>query len=134
MTALKGSPRFTGFNRRLVEEGFISAENMQNAILNAKKANQDIVPFLIDQLKISSLDIAEKISQEFGEPLFDLSTYDSAQIIREGIDEKLITKHRILPIFRRGNLLYVATSNPTNIDAMDAIRFNSKMNIEAIIV
>ena len=70
MTALKGSPRFTGFNRRLVEEGFISAENMQNAILNAKKANQDIVPFLIDQLKISSLDIAEKISQEFGEPLF----------------------------------------------------------------
>lgn len=60
MTALKGSPRFTGFNRRLVEEGFISAENMQNAILNAKKANQDIVPFLIDQLKISSLDIAEK--------------------------------------------------------------------------
>ena len=134
MTALKGSPRFTGFNRRLVEEGFISAENMQNAILNAKKANQDIVPFLIDQLKISSLDIAEKISQEFGEPLFDLSTYDSAQIIREGIDEKLITKHRILPIFKRGNLLYVATSNPTNIDAMDAIRFNSKMNIEAIIV
>ena len=134
MTALKGSPRFTGFNRRLVEEGFISAENMQNAILNAKKANQDIVPFLIDQLKISSLDIAEKISQEFGEPLFDLSTYDSAQIIREGIDEKLITKHRILPIFNRGNLLYVATSNPTNIDAMDAIRFNSKMNIEAIIV
>ncbi|ENU18225.1 type IV-A pilus assembly ATPase PilB [Acinetobacter bohemicus ANC 3994] len=134
MTALKGSPRFTGFNRRLVEEGFISAENMQNAILNAKKANQDIVPFLIDQLKISSLDIAEKIAQEFGEPLFDLSTYDSAQIIREGIDEKLITKHRILPIFKRGNLLYVATSNPTNIDAMDAIRFNSKMNIEAIIV
>ena len=134
MTALKGSPRFTGFNRRLVEEDFISAENMQNAILNAKKANQDIVPFLIDQLKISSLDIAEKIAQEFGEPLFDLSTYDSAQIIREGIDEKLITKHRILPIFKRGNLLYVATSNPTNIDAMDAIRFNSKMNIEAIIV
>ena len=134
MTALKGSPRFTGFNRRLVEEGFISAENMQNAILNAKKANQDIVPFLIDQLKISSLDIAEKISQEFGEPLFDLSTYDSAQIIREGIDEKLITKHRILPIFKRGNLLYVATSNPTNIEAMDAIRFSSKMNIEAIIV
>ncbi|MCQ5167915.1 hypothetical protein NE645_18385, partial [Roseburia hominis] len=54
--------------------------------------------------------------------------------IREGIDEKLITKHRVLPIFKRGNLLYVATSNPTNMDAMDAIRFSSKMNIEAVIV
>ncbi|MBR5557272.1 MAG: type IV-A pilus assembly ATPase PilB, partial [Acinetobacter sp.] len=85
-------------------------------------------------LKIPSLQIAEKISQEFGEPLFDLSVYDSAQIIREGIDEKLINKHRILPIFKRGNLLYIATSNPTNMDAMDAIRFSSKMNIEAVIV
>ena len=134
MAALNGSPRFTGFIRRLVEEGFVSAENMQNAIIDAKKANQDIVPFLIDQLKIPSLQIAEKISQEFGEPLFDLSVYDSAQIIREDIDEKLINKHRILPIFKRGNLLYIATSNPTNMDAMDAIRFSSKMNIEAVIV
>ena len=134
MAALNGSPRFTGFIRRLVEEGFVSAENMQNAIIDAKKANQDIVPFLIDQLKIPSLQIAEKISQEFGEPLFDLSVYDSAQIIREGIDEKLINKHRILPIFKRGNLLYIATSNPTNMDTMDAIRFSSKMNIEAVIV
>ena len=134
MAALNGSPRFTGFIRRLVEDGFVSAENMQNAIIDAKKANQDIVPFLIDQLKIPSLQIAEKISQEFGEPLFDLSVYDSAQIIREGIDEKLINKHRILPIFKRGNLLYIATSNPTNMDAMDAIRFSSKMNIEAVIV
>ncbi|MDD2945986.1 MAG: type IV-A pilus assembly ATPase PilB [Acinetobacter sp.] len=134
MAALQGSPRFTGFIRCLVEDGLVSAENMQSAILNAKKANQDIVPFLIDQLKISSLAIAEKISQEFGEPLFDLSAYDSAQIIREGLDEKLISKHCILPIFKRGNLLYVATSNPTNIEAMDAIRFSSKMNIEAVIV
>ena len=54
MAALNGSPRFTGFIRRLVEEGFVSAENMQNAIIDAKKANQDIVPFLIDQLKIPS--------------------------------------------------------------------------------
>jgi type IV pilus assembly protein PilB len=37
----------------------------------------------------------------------------------------------VLPIYRRGNILYIATSNPTNMDAMDAIRFNSKMNIEA---
>ena len=134
MAALQSSPKFTGFIRRLVEDEIVSAENMQNAVLSAKKANQDIVPFLIDQLKLSPLDIAEKISQEFGEPLFDLSVYDSAQIIREGIDEKLITKHRVLPIFKRGNLLYVATSNPTNMDAMDAIRFSSKMNIEAVIV
>ena len=47
MTALQGSPRFTGFIRRLVDEGHISAENMQQAILQAKKSNQDIVAHLV---------------------------------------------------------------------------------------
>lgn len=75
-----------------------------------------------------------KISYEFGEPIFDLAVYDSRLIVREGLDEKLFTKYRILPIFRRHNQLYIATSNPTNIEAIDAIRFNSKLNIEVVIV
>ncbi len=44
MTALQGSPRFTGFIRRLVEEGQVSAASMQQALLSAKKANQDMFP------------------------------------------------------------------------------------------
>lgn len=134
MSVSNGLPKFTGFIRRLVEDGRMTAENMQQAMLAAKKAQQDIVPYLIENYKLSPKIIAETISLEFGEPVFDLSVYDSAQILRDVVDIKLITKHRILPIFRRGNILYLATSNPTNMDAMDAIRFNSKMNIEAIIV
>lgn len=134
MTALQGSPRFTGFIRRLVDEGHISAENMQNALLNAKKANQDIVAYLVKETQLSGLKIAETISLEFGEPIFDIGAYDANQIIREGLDEKLITRYRVLPIFKHNNILYVATSNPTNIDALDAIRFSSKITTEAIIV
>ena len=134
MTALQSSPRFTGFIRRLVEDGLVSTENMHIAVTNAKKANQDIVPYLIENSKLNPLVIAEKISEEFGEPLFDLSTYDASHILKDIVEDKLITKFRILPIFKRGHLLFVATSNPTNIEAMDAIRFNSKLNIEVIIV
>lgn len=134
MTALQGSPRFTGFIRRLVEEGQVSADKMRDAILNAKKANQDIVAYLINEMKLSSLTIAETISAEFGEPIFDIAAYDANLIVREDIDEKLITRYRVLPIFKHSNVLYVATSNPTNIEAVDAIRFSSKMNTETIIV
>ncbi|RKG33481.1 type IV-A pilus assembly ATPase PilB [Acinetobacter tianfuensis] len=134
MTALQGSPRFTGFIRRLVDEGHISAENMQQAILQAKKSNQDIVAHLVQETQLTGLKIAETISTEFGEPIFDINAYDAGQIIREGIDEKLITRYRVLPIFKHNNILYVATSNPTNIEAIDAIRFSSKMSTEAIIV
>ncbi|MBL8323116.1 MAG: type IV-A pilus assembly ATPase PilB, partial [Acinetobacter sp.] len=83
MTALQGSPRFTGFIRRLVEEGQVSAASMQQALLSAKKANQDIVPYLIHELKIPSLTIAETISAEFGEPIFDIAAYDANLIVRE---------------------------------------------------
>ena len=66
MTALQGSPRFTGFIRRLVEEGHVSAEKMREALLSAQKANQDIVAYLTKELNIPSLTVAETISAEFG--------------------------------------------------------------------
>ena len=134
MTALQGSPRFTGFIRRLVEEGVISAEDMRSALAHAKQEKVDIVAELINQQQLSPTIIAETISVEFGEPLFDISAYDPAQILRDAIDEKLITKHRILPIFKNSSILYVAISNPTNIEAIDAVRFSTKLNIETIIV
>jgi len=134
MTALQGSPRFTGFIRRLVEEGVISAEDMRSALAHAKQEKIDIVAELINQQQLSPTVIAETISVEFGEPLFDISAYDPAQILRDAIDEKLITKHRILPIFKNSSILYVAISNPTNIEAIDAVRFSTKLNIETIIV
>ena len=134
MTALQGSPRFTGFIRRLVEESIISAEDMRSALAHARQEKIDIVAELIHQHHISATVIAETISVEFGEPLFDISAYDPAQILRDVIDEKLITKHRILPIFKNSSILYIATSNPTNIEAIDAVRFSTKLNIETIIV
>ncbi len=129
-----GAPKFTGFIRRLVDDGIIAPDAMQQAILTAKKTEQDIVPFLIDHFNVSPYLIAEKISQEFGEPLFDLTTYNFSYLVRDLIEDKLILKYRVLPIFQRGHLLYLATSNPTNIDALDAVRFNSKKNVELVIV
>ena len=65
MSVTQSTPKFTGFIRRLVEDGVVDATSMQNAIVSAKKANQDIVPYLIHNLKISSLTIAETIALEF---------------------------------------------------------------------
>ena len=134
MTALQGSPRFTGFIRRLVDEGVLSAEDMRTALANAQQEKTDIVAYLVSHHNLSPTTIAETISVEFGEPLFDIGAYDPGQILREDIDEKLITKHRILTIYKNANVRYVATSNPTNIEATDAIRFATKLNIETVIV
>ncbi len=134
MSELHTSPKFSGFIRRLVEDGHITAANMQNAVDTAKKTTGDIVAHLIEQHRLTPLSIAESISLEFGEPLFDLAVYDPVLLPLDVAEDKLIQKYHVVPLIQRGQILYVATSNPTNIDAMDAIRFNTKLNIEPIIV
>lgn len=130
----QGNFKFTGFLRRLVDEGLVSAENMQNAIDASRKAQTDIVPYLIEHHRIKPLQIAKAISTDFGEPLFDISLLNTSVIPKELVEDKVITKYHILPLLQRGSVLYVATSNPTNIEAFDAIRFSSKLNVESIIV
>ena len=127
-------PKFTGFIRRLVDDGIVSADRMRQALSSAKKAQQDIVPVLIEQLKISPVLIAEKIAQEFAEPLFDLNAYDASHLVKGLVEDKIIIKYRVLPLHQRGNLLFIAISNPSNIEALDALRFGSQKNIELIIV
>ncbi|EXE59340.1 type IV-A pilus assembly ATPase PilB [Acinetobacter sp. 1542444] len=107
---------------------------MQTALDAAKRAKRDTVAYLIEEVHISPSLLAETISIEFAEPYFDLDVYDTNQIPKDLVDQKLILKHRILPLIQRGQILYVATSNPSNIEAIDAIRFNSKLMVEPVIV
>lgn len=129
-----GSPKFSGYIRRLVDEGFLSAQQMKDALSNAQKNKVSIVAYLSEKLNIPPLIIAEMISQEFGEPIFDLDSFNPEMLPKELIDSNLVTKHKVIPLVQRGNILYVATSDPTNIEALDAIRFNCGLNIEPIIV
>ena len=129
-----GSPKFSGYIRRLVDEGFLSAQQMKDALSNAQKNKVSIVAYLSEKLNITPLIIAEMISQEFGEPIFDLDSFYPEMLPKELIDSNLVTKHKVIPLVQRGNILYVATSDPTNIEALDAIRFNCGLNIEPIIV
>lgn len=134
MSVLNTSPKFSGFFRRLVEEKHVSAATMQTALDAAKRAKRDTVAYLIEEVHLSPSLLAETISIEFAEPYFDLDVYDTSQIPKGLVDQKLVLKHRVLPLIQRGQILYVATSNPSNIEAIDAIRFNSKLMVEPVIV
>ncbi|MFW2095182.1 type IV-A pilus assembly ATPase PilB [Acinetobacter sp. ULE_I057] len=134
MSMQNGSPKFSGYIRRLVDEGFLSAQQMKDALSNAQKNKVSMVAYLSEKLNIPPLIIAEMISVEFGEPIFDLDSFNPEMLLKEIIEPNLVTKHKVIPLVQRGNILYVATSDPTNIEALDAIRFNCGLNIEPIIV
>ncbi|MCF9034223.1 ATPase, T2SS/T4P/T4SS family, partial [Acinetobacter nectaris] len=128
------TPRLTGFVRRLVDDGHFSEEEMFDALETAKKNREDIVNYLVEKLNFSSLILAETISKEFGEPLLDLAAYDQSLLPKNLVDKKHILNYRIIPLFQRASSIILAVSNPTNLEAIDTIRLNSKLQPEIVIV
>ncbi|TXJ09306.1 MAG: type IV-A pilus assembly ATPase PilB [Acinetobacter sp.] len=125
---------FTGYLKRLVTDGVISAQSMQKAQEQAKRNKLLLSNVLVEDYNVPALKLALAISEEFAEPIFDLNTFNPDFLPKELVEEKLVIQHQIVPLVKRGHLLFVATSDPTRLDALEAIQFNSKHNIQSVIV
>ena len=124
----------SGLARRLVEDNLLAEQDAANASEAAAKANIPLVRYLIDQNLLSSRDIAISASAEFGYPLFDISSMDIEMSAVSLVNEKLIRKHNALPLIKRGNRLFIAISDPTNLQALDEIKFATGTNTDAVLV
>lgn len=124
----------SGLPRRLVEDKLLSAEVAQRSILECAKKRQPFVTYLVENKQLDGKSIALSASQEFGVPLFELEALDLTTAPIGLVDQKLIQAHHALPISRRGNRLFLAVSDPTNIQGLDEIKFHTGLAIEAIVV
>ena len=124
----------SGLARRLVKEGHLSMEAAQSATAEAREARTPLVHHLVAAGKVSALVVARSAAEEFGDPLVDLNAFSRDNIIKDIVDPRLVTKHTILPLMRRGSRLFVAVSDPTNLPALEEIRFNTGLNVETVIV
>ncbi|CAF4337612.1 unnamed protein product [Rotaria magnacalcarata] len=125
-----------GIARRLVLDGVGPAEVMRQAIteIEQQKEKVSVVHYLCTNKLAKPYDLASAISNEFGDPFLDLNAVDSRSFPSDLVDEKIITQFKVMPIFVRGKRLFVAMSDPTMLEPIDAIRFNTKLNIEIVIV
>jgi len=123
----------SGVARRLVRDGLISEDDAEKAVDQANKKRTPFVSYLVEQKLVAARDIAMSSAHEFGVPLVDINTVDIDPDIVKQVDEKLIRSHHTLPLFKRGNRLFVAVSDPTNLAALDEIKFHVGMNTEAIL-
>jgi type IV pilus assembly protein PilB len=132
VTATQGP--LTGLPRRLVQDGVISEADLMAALnaIDGKSAN--LVPHLVANRLGDPRQIAIAAAHEFGVPLLDLDAVDLDLDVVKLVDEKLLLKHRILPILQRGKRLFIAVCDPTNLQALDEIKFQTTLRIEAIVV
>ncbi len=124
----------SGLVRRLVRDNLISEADASEAYENALRAKAPFVAYLVNQQILGSREIAWSASQEFGVPLFDIGAMDMDSAPVRLVQEKLIRQHHALPLYRRGNRLYIAVSDPTNLQALDEIKFHTGLNTTAILI
>ncbi len=130
----QGTHPLTGLAKRLVNDGVFSAEVAQDAVAQAREANLPFISYIISNRLISSHRAAQAASEEFGYPLFDLDALGDDVLPKGIISEALVTKHRVLPLLHRDNRLFVAIIDPTNIQALDEIKFHTGITTEPVIV
>jgi len=123
-----------GLPQRLVQDGVVEESAMLNALQSAKDRKSSFVTQLIAAGAAKARDIAIAASTEFGVPLYDLDSHvvdlDTVKLVQD----KLMAKHRCLPLYRRGKRLFLAVADPTNLHAIDEIKFQTGLGIEAIVV
>ena len=126
-------PSFGGIALRLVQEGLIKEEAMQTALAQSQQERANLVAYLVDNKLANPSQIAWLIAREFGDPLIDLDALNPDYVPKDAIEEKIIREFMVLPIFERGNRLFVAMSDPTRVDALDALRFATRQTVETVV-
>jgi len=123
----------TGLPRRLVAAGLLSEADAADAQRDAAAEKLLLVSHLVRNKKLNARAVASAASEEFGVPTVDLDAVDLAQAPLKEVEAQLIEKHHALPLFRRGRKLFVAVSDPTNLQALDEIKFKTGLTVDAVI-
>ncbi|ORU89941.1 MAG: type IV-A pilus assembly ATPase PilB [Cycloclasticus sp. symbiont of Poecilosclerida sp. M] len=134
MAAQQQNIFLNGIAKLLISEGLLKKEEASTHYAAASAQKKNFVTYLVEQQILSSKVIAISASQEFGIPIFDINAMQLESIPTDLLDEGLLKKHHVLPILKRGNRLFVAVADPTNLHALDEIKFQTRMTTEAILV
>ena len=134
MATTKPQINLSGLARCLIQDNLLTEDQAERAFEEALKKKIPFVTHLVEKKLLNSLDIAISASRGFGVPIFDLDVVDLDVLPRELVAEKLVRTHRTLPLFKRGNRLFLAVSDPTNHQGLDEIRFSTGLASEAILV
>ena len=123
-----------GLPQRLVQDGVVEESAMLVALQNAKERRTSFVTQLVSNGTAQARDIAIAAASEFGVPLLDLDSIQLDLDTVKLVTDKLLQKHRVLPLYKRGKRLFLGVADPTNLLSVDEIKFQTGLGIEAIVV
>ncbi len=134
MAATASQSTLSGLPRRLVQDGIIGEQEILEASEAARKEKLPLVAYLVSKELADSRAIAVAASHEFGVPLLDLDAIEIDLDCLRAVDQKLLNKHRVLPLLKRGQRLFLGISDPTNLQAIDEVKFQTSLRVDPVVV
>lgn len=132
--ALAKEEKLQGISQSLVVNKNISRDNAVKYLTEAKTNQITFAQYLIENNIVSAIDIAVLVSKDFGAPLLDIDCIEKDSISAKLISEKLIRRHNVIPLFKRGNSLFVALEDPSMQNCLKEIQFHTGLNTYAVVV
>ena len=124
-----------GIARALVQHQKL---RLDQAVALQKKAEASESSQFIDELVASGTMAARQLAlfaaESFGHPMLDLDAVEAAALPADLIDRKLVTETRVIGLARRGNRISVALSDPTDLAALDRVRFHTQATLDPVVV
>jgi len=124
----------SGLARALAQHGVVTEHEAETMQTQAQTAGVAFVEQMLVGKRMSALQLAVFASRAFGVPLLDLTGFDLDGVNKEYVDLRMAQTRRVLPLHRRGNRLYVATSDPANLQALEEVRFKTNLVVEPVVV
>ncbi len=124
----------TGLAKQLVLAELLDEKTAQQAQAQAQRNKTSLVTYLVQNKLVKGRALAEVAAEQFGIAYMDLGAIDKEAQPKDLVSEKLIRQHRALPLYRRGNKLFIGLSDPANHQGITDIQFSTGLTTEAILV
>jgi type IV pilus assembly protein PilB len=121
------------FNDFLVGLGVLASDQLRRATQEQKRSGERLEQTIVRLGFAKEELILQCLADYFGLPFVDLDTYLIDEKVVKMIPEEMARRHTLIPIFKIGETLTVATANPLNIHALDELRNRVKTDVEIAI-
>jgi type IV pilus assembly protein PilB len=117
----------------LTKAGLISQDQLKEALKTQKETGGKLGETLIKLGFVAEEDITECLSQQFGVPSINLQHFEIDASVIKLIPADVARKYNILPVNKTGATITIAMADPTNVFAMDDIKFMTGYNVEPVV-
>jgi type IV pilus assembly protein PilB len=117
----------------LTKAGLISQDQLKEALRIQKESGAKLGETLITLQFVAEDDITECLSQQFGVPSISLQHFEIDHAVIKLIPGEVARKYNILPVNKTGATVTIAMADPTNVFAMDDIKFMTGYNVEPVV-